>query len=44
MAAFLSGKRQILWDITVNIAYVHPMNFLAPGFRDMFNANNKAVD
>jgi hypothetical protein len=44
MAAFLRGKGQILWDVTVNTAYVHPMNFLAPGSRDMFDANNKAVD
>jgi hypothetical protein len=29
MAAFLCGKGQILWDVTVNIAYVHPVNFLA---------------
>jgi hypothetical protein len=35
---------QILWDVTVNTAYVHPVNFLAPGSRDMFNAINKAVD
>jgi hypothetical protein len=38
------GKGQILWDVTVNTAYVHSMNFLAPGSRDMFDANNKAVD
>jgi hypothetical protein len=44
MTAFLRGKGQILWDITVNTAYVHPMNFLGPGSRDMFDANNKAVD
>jgi hypothetical protein len=44
MAAFLRGKGQILWDVTVNTAYVHPVNFLAPGSRDMFDANNKAVD
>jgi hypothetical protein len=44
MAAFLCGKGQILWDVTVNTAYVHPMNFLAPGSRDIFDANNKAVD
>jgi hypothetical protein len=44
MAIFLHGKGQILWDITVNTTYVHPMNFLAPGSRDMFDANNKAVD
>ena len=44
MAAFLRGKGQILWDVTVDTAYVHPMNFLAPGSRDMFEANNKAVD
>jgi hypothetical protein len=35
MAAFLRGKGQILWDATVNIAYVHLVNFLAPGSRDM---------
>jgi hypothetical protein len=44
MAAFLRGEGQILWDVTVNTAYVHPVNFLAPGSRDMFDANNKAVD
>jgi hypothetical protein len=44
MAAFLHGKGQILWDVTVNTAYVHPVNFLALGSRDMFDANNKAVD
>jgi hypothetical protein len=44
MAAFLRGKGQILWDVTVNTAYVHPVNFLAQGSRDMFDANNKAVD
>jgi hypothetical protein len=44
MADFLHGKGQILWDVTVNIAYVHPMNFLALGSRDMFDTNNKAVD
>jgi hypothetical protein len=43
MAAFLRGKGQILWDVTVDIVYVQPMNFLAPGLRDMFDANNKAV-
>jgi hypothetical protein len=44
MAAFLCGKGQILWDVTVNTTYVHLLNILAPGSRDMFNANNKAVD
>jgi hypothetical protein len=43
MATFLRGKGQILWDVTVNTAYVHPVNFLAPGSRDMFDANKKAV-
>jgi hypothetical protein len=43
MAAFLCGKGQILWDVTVNTAYVHPVNILAPGSRDLFDAN-KAVD
>jgi hypothetical protein len=44
MAAFLRGKGQILWDVTVDTGYVQPKNFLAPGSRDMFDANNKAVD
>jgi hypothetical protein len=44
MAAFLRGKSQILWDVMVNTTYVHPMNFLAPGSRDMFDSNNKVVD
>jgi hypothetical protein len=44
MAAFLRGKGQILWDVTVDKNYVQPMNFLAPGSRDMFGANSKAVD
>jgi hypothetical protein len=44
MVSFLHGKGQILWDVTVNTAYVHPVNFLAPGSRDMFDTNNKAVD
>jgi hypothetical protein len=43
MAALLQDKGQILWDVTVNTAYVHPLNFLAPGSRDMFDANNKTV-
>jgi hypothetical protein len=44
MAEFLHGKGQILWDITVNTTYVHLIDFLDLGSRDMFNANNKAVD
>jgi hypothetical protein len=44
MAAFLRGEGQILWDVTVNTTYVHPMKFLAPGSRDMIDTNNKAVD
>jgi hypothetical protein len=44
MAAFLCGKGQILWDVTLDTGYVQPMNFLAPGSRNMFDANNKAVD
>jgi hypothetical protein len=34
MAAFLRGKDQILWDVTVDTGYVQPMNVLAPGSRD----------
>jgi hypothetical protein len=30
MAAFLRGKDHILWDVTMNTTYVHPINFLAP--------------
>jgi hypothetical protein len=39
MGAFLRGKGQILWDVTEDTCYV-----LAPGSRDRFEANNKAVD
>jgi hypothetical protein len=44
MAAFIRRKGQILRDVTVDTGYVQPMNFLAPRPRDMFEANNKAVD
>jgi hypothetical protein len=44
MAAFLYGKGQILWDVTVDTGYVQLINFLATASRDMFGANNKAVD
>jgi hypothetical protein len=44
MAAFLRSKGPILWDVTVNTIYVHPLNFLAPKLWDMFDANNKVVD
>jgi hypothetical protein len=44
MAAFLRGNGKILWDVTVDTGYVQPMNFLTPGSRDMFDANNKAVN
>jgi hypothetical protein len=44
MAAFLRGKSEILWDVTVDTTYVCLAKFLAPGLRDMFDANNKAVD
>jgi hypothetical protein len=38
MVAFFLGNGQILWDVTVDTAYVQPMNFLAPGSRDTFDA------
>jgi hypothetical protein len=44
MAAFLRGKGQILWYVTVDNGYVQLMNFLAPGSRDMFDVNNKVFD
>jgi hypothetical protein len=44
MGAFLRGMGQILWDVTVDTGYVQPMDFLAPGSRDRFDASNKAVD
>jgi hypothetical protein len=44
IVAFLREKGQILWDVTVDTGYVQLMNFLPPGLRDMFDANNKAVD
>jgi hypothetical protein len=42
MGAFLRGKGQILWDVTVDTGYVQPMDLLALGSRDRFDANNKA--
>jgi hypothetical protein len=44
MAAFLCEKGQVFWDVMVNTTYVHPINFLTLGLRDMFDANNKALD
>jgi hypothetical protein len=44
MGAFLCGKGQTLWDVMVDTGYVQLMDFLAPGSRDRFDANNKAVD
>jgi hypothetical protein len=44
MAAFVRGKGQILWDVTVDTGYVLQMNFITLGSRDMFNTNNKVVD
>jgi hypothetical protein len=44
MVAFLRGKVHILWDVTVDTTYVRPTNLLAPGSRDMFDANNKVAD
>jgi hypothetical protein len=44
MTTFICGKGKILWDVTVDNSNVQPMNFLAPGSWDMFDANNKAVD
>jgi hypothetical protein len=44
MGAFLHGKGQIIWDVTVDTGYVQPMDFLSLGSRDRFDANNKAVD
>jgi hypothetical protein len=44
MTAFLRSKGQILWDDTVNTTYVHPINFLPLGSRDMHDANNKSGD
>jgi hypothetical protein len=44
MAVFLRGKGPILWDVTVDTGYVQLMDFLDPGSRNMFDANNKTVD
>jgi hypothetical protein len=33
-----------MWDVTAFSTYVHPVNFLAPGSRDMFDANKKVVN
>jgi hypothetical protein len=44
MVAFLRGKGLILWGVTVNTSYVHPINILTPRSRDMHDANNKTID
>jgi hypothetical protein len=44
MSTFIHGKGHILSDVIENQAYVHPINFLDLGSRDMHDANNKAVD
>jgi hypothetical protein len=44
MDAFLHGKGQILRDVIVNTSYVHMINFLAPGSRDMHDTNKKAAN
>jgi hypothetical protein len=44
MVVFLRRKGQIFWDVTVNLACVHPVNFLTPGPRDMHVTNKKVVD
>jgi hypothetical protein len=44
MVVFLLKKGKILWDVTLNATYVHPVNFLAPRSTDMHDVNNKAVD
>jgi hypothetical protein len=38
------GCHSLLWDVTVDTGYIQPMDFLAPGSRDRFDANNKAND
>ena len=44
MGAFLRGKGQLLWDVTIDTTYVIPDNFLLLGSRDKFEVNAKAVD
>jgi hypothetical protein len=44
MVAFLRGKGEIHWDVMVDTDYVQLMKFVVSGSRDMFDANNKAVD
>ena len=44
MSAFLRGKEQLLWDVTIDTNYSIPESFLLPSSRDLFEANNKAVD
>jgi hypothetical protein len=38
------SRGQIFWDVTVDTGDVQPMDFLAPGSRDRFDANNKPID
>jgi hypothetical protein len=43
-SAFLRRNGQILWDVMTDTNYVRPVNFLAPGSRDMHDAKNKVVN
>jgi len=38
------GLRVLLWDVTIDENYVTPLNLEAPGAKDKFEANAKAVD
>jgi hypothetical protein len=44
MVVFLREKGHFLWDVTVDTGYVQSMDFLASESRDMFDANNKAIN
>lgn len=44
MGAFMRGKGIALWEVTIDETYVTPPNLQAPGAKDKFEANAKAVD
>ena len=44
MCAFLRGKGQLLWDVTIDENYVTPLVLTAPGAKEKVEANARAVD
>ena len=44
MGAFMRGKGKLLWDVTIDENYVTPPDLEAPGAKEKYEANTRAVD